>query len=173
MTVQLPDWYTKGGFEDVEDAICDYFEFLLGDSVYVCTWLPAGYYTYTDDGRPIPNWTQPTLRIWRQPGLADPDIGVDETLVQIAAMAGSRADAWELNCFVRDMMNPNVLERFPIPRKDGSVTKFSYSKEWLGPQTIPERVVDEKFIPVTYKLPIKRKRLLPNYRQIITDLLPN
>jgi hypothetical protein len=173
MTIDLPDWYTQGGFEDTEDAMCDYFEFLLtGKNVYVCTWLPADYYIQTDAG-PRPNWTQPTLRIWRQPGLADPDLGVDETLIQIASLAPTRAEAWELNCFVRDMMNPNVLERLPIPRKDGSVTKFSYSREWLGPQSIPERIIDEKFIPVTYKLPIKRKRLLPNYRQIITNLLPN
>ncbi|OQW34508.1 MAG: hypothetical protein A4E20_10840 [Nitrospira sp. SG-bin2] len=167
--MNLPNWF-KGGFEDTEDAICDYFEWLLGDSVFVCTWLPPGHYTPTVE----PNGgTQPTLRVWRQPGLAEPDLRVDETLIQIASIAETRADAWKLCDFVRSMMDPYVLERFPIPRKDGSVTKFSYSKEWLGPQTIPERIIDEKFIPVTYKLPIRKPRNLPNYRQIINNLLPD
>lgn len=169
MTIQLPDWF-QGGYEDTEDALCDYFEFLLGDGVFVCTWLPPGHYTPTPETN---GGTEPTLRIWRQPGLADPDLGVDETLIQIASIADTRADAWQLCSFVRAVMDPNVLERFPIPRKDGSVTKFSYSKEWLGPQSIPERIIDEKFIPVTYKLPINKRKLLPNYRQIITNLLPN
>lgn len=165
--LELPDWY-QGGYTDTEDALCDYFEWLLGDRVFVCTWLPKGHYEpYSENG------TQPTLRIWRQPGRADQSIRTDETLVQIAAIAETRADAWKLIDFVRQMMDYLVLERFPIPRKDGSVTKFPSGEEWLGPQTIPERLIDEKFIPVTYKLPLRKPRGLPNYRQILTNLLPD
>lgn len=167
--LELPDWFA-GGFEDTEAAVCDYFEWLLGDGVFICTWLPEGHYTPTTESV---GGTQPTLRIWRQPGRIDQSMRTDETLVQIAAIAETRADAWKLIDFVRQMMDYLVLERFPIPRKDGSVTKFSSGEEWLGPQTIPERIIDEKFIPVTYKLPLRKPRNLPNYRKILTDLLPN
>lgn len=168
----LPDWY-QGGFVDTEDAICDYFEFLLGNAVLVCTWLPMEFWVTSDSGAVLPNWTQPALRIWRQPGKFDDETRTDNALIQIASLAPTRAGAVELNDFVRQMMDPLVFERFPIPRKDGSITKFSSSEEWLGPQQIPERIVDDKFIPVTYKLPIRKPRNLPNYRQIITNLLPN
>lgn len=172
MTLELPDWFV-GGFEDTEDAVCDYFSWLLGDSFVVCTWLPPEFFTYTDSGTPLPNWTQPALRIWRQPGKFDDEARLDHSLIQIAAVAPTRAEVVKLNSFVRAMMDPLVFIRFPIPRKDGSVTKFSSAEEWLGPQQIPERIIDEKFIPVTYKLPIRKPRNLPNYRQIITNLLPN
>lgn len=167
--LELPEWFL-GGFEDTEAAICDYFEWLLGDSVYVCTWLPPGYYNPTvEDG----NGTQPTLRIWRQPGKFDDESRTDACLIQVASIAETRADAWKLNDFVRQMMDYLVFERFPIPRKDGSTTRFSSAEEWMGPQIIPERIIDDKFIPVTYKLPIRKPRNLPNYRKILSDLLPN
>lgn len=168
MALNLPDWF-EGGFTDTEAALCDFFEWLLGDEVFVCTWLPLGHYTPTVD--PI-GGTQPTLRIWRQPGKFDSETRTDESLVQFAAIAPTRAEAWQLIEFVRRMMDPLVFERFPIPRRDGSVTKFSCVEEWLGPQQIPEGIIDEKFIPVTYKLPIRERRNLPNYRQIMTTLLP-
>lgn len=164
MALQLPEWFV-GGFTDTEEALCDYFEWLLGDAVTVCTWLsPTHYAPFSEDG------TQPTLRIWRQPGRADSQLRTDEALVQIAAIAPTRGEAWLLIDFVRRMMDPLVFERFPIPRKDGSTTRFTSVEEWLGPQHIPERIVDEKFIPVTFKLPIREPRNLPNYRQILTDL---
>lgn len=164
--ISFPDWY-KGGFEDTEDAICDYFEFLLGNSVFICTWLPPGHYTPTDEDE---GGTQPTLRILRQPGKFDDQTRLDHALIQITAFAETRDDVVKLNDFVRAMMDPLVFVRFPIPRKDGSVTKFSSAEEWLGPQSFPERIVDDKFIPATYKLPIRKPRNLPNYRQIISNL---
>ena len=39
------------------------------------------------------------------------------------------------------------------------------------PQLVPERVVDEKFIPVTYKLGIREPTGLPKYGQAIRSLL--
>lgn len=159
----LPDWY-EGGDEDIEDAICDYFEWLLED-VYVCTWLPTGHYTPgSSEG------TQPTLRIWRQPGRFDPCLRADEALIQIAAITPTRAQSWRLIGFVRRMLDDDVFAGFAIPRKDGSKTVFRKSEEWVGPQLVPERVVDDKFVPVTYKIQKREPIGLPNYGRILKSL---
>lgn len=160
----LPDWYTLK-YDDIEDALCDYFEWVTNNEVLVCTWLPPDYYDPTSG-----NGTEPTLRIWRQPGRADQSLRTDEALVQIAAITRKRSDTWQLIDFVREMMDDDVIAGFPIPRKDGSVTKFRKSEEWLGPQIVPEQLYDDKFIPVTFKVPTREKRLRPNFRQILNSL---
>lgn len=160
----LPDWY-EAKYDDTEDALCDYFEWITNNEVKTYTWLPPGYY---DPASGL--GTEPTLRIWRQPGRADQSLRTDVTLVQIAAITRKRADSWALIDFVREMLDDEVFSGFPIPRKDGSVTKFRNIEEWLGPQIVPEQLYDEKFIPITYKLPIRERRNRPNYRQILKTL---
>jgi hypothetical protein len=162
--LDLPSWF-EGGYTDTEDAICDYFEWLTDGKVFVCTWLPPGWYDPSSG-----KGTEPTLRVWRQPGRADGSLRTDESLIQIAALTRSRSDSWKLIDFVRRMMDDEVFALVPIPRKDGSVTKFQGATEWLGPQQVPEQFIDDKFIPVTYRLPIREPRFLPNYRDILKSL---
>jgi len=167
--LQLPAWF-HGGNVDAEDLVCSYFEWLLGSNVYVCTWLPPGHYVLTP-GEPV-GGTQPTLRVWRQPGKADPDIRRDEAIVQIAAITPTRQESWQLIDFVRTMMDDDVCVGLPITLSDGSKSTIARSEEWLGPQLVPERVVDEKFIPVTFKVGIREKPGRTNYRTTINSLLP-
>lgn len=167
--LELPDWYPSGGYQDVEDMVCNYFQLLL-PNVFVCTWLPPGHYELSP-GEPV-GGTKPTLRIWRQPGKFDPEIRQDEALVQTAAITPTRRESWQLNEFVRRLLDDDVVTGFKIPMLDGSKATFTHSEEWLGPQLIPERVIDEKFIPVTHKLRTRERGGLPNFRQIITSLLP-
>jgi hypothetical protein len=155
--LQLPDWFA-GGRVDVEDLVCSYFAALLGEAVYVCTWLPPNHYVLSP-GEAV-GGTQPTLRIWRQPGKFDPDLRRDEALVQVAVITPTRKESWQLVDFVTQMMD-----------EDGSVAKIATSSEWLGPQLVPERVVDEKFIPVTFKLGVRERGGLPPYQKIINSLL--
>lgn len=166
--LQLPDWFA-GGFVDVEDLVCNYFE-IICPNVYVCTWLPPGHYELSP-GEPV-GGTQPTLRVWRQPGKHDPDLRRDEALVQIAAITPTRQESWQLIDFVRRTMSDDVVVGLPIPLTEGGKGSIATSTEWLGPQLIPERVVDEKFVPVTYKLGIRERGGLPHYRKIIYPLLP-
>lgn len=166
--LQLPDWF-KGGWVDAEDLVCSYFQALLGSSVYVCTWMPPGHYVLSP-GEPV-GGTEPTLRVWRQPGKADPVSRRDEALVQIAAITPTRKESWQLTNFVRRMLDDDVVVGVPVTLSDGSRHQVSHSEEWLGPQLVPERVVDEKFIPVTYKLSIREPTGLPKYGLTIKSLL--
>jgi hypothetical protein len=68
------------------------------------------------------------------------------------------------------MMDDEVVSLTPIPRKDGSTSRILKSAEWLGPQQVPEQFIDEKFVPVTFKVRTREARLLPNYRQILKTL---
>ncbi|SKM17588.1 Uncharacterised protein [Mycobacteroides abscessus subsp. massiliense] len=165
--LQLPDWY-EGGCIDAEDLIKRYFSRLLGDSVTVCTWLPPGHYILTP-GEEV-GGTKPTLRIWRQPGKFDPTARRDQALVQLAAITPTRKESWELVEFVRRMMDDEVISRIPVELSNGDEAAVTCSEEWLGPQLVPERLVDEKFIPITFKVTIPEPSGLPNYRQIIKNL---
>jgi hypothetical protein len=165
--LQLPAWYA-GGYVDAEDLIVSYFTWLLGDSVYVCTWLPPAHYVLTP-GEPV-GGTQPTLRVWRQPGKADPENRRDNAVVQIAAITPTRQESWQLIDFVRRMMDDDVVVGLPVTLSTGATYQITHSEEWLGPQLIPERVVDEKFIPVSFKIAIREPFGLPKYAQIIRSL---
>lgn len=165
--LELPDWF-EGGNVDAEELISSYLQWLLGESVYVCTWLPPGHYVLSP-GEEV-GGTQPTLRVWRQPGKAVPDLRRDETLVQIAAITPTRKESWQLIDFVRRLMEHDVVAGFPIILPDGSKAAVAAAEEWMGPQLVPEQVVDEKFIPVTFKIGLREPVGLPNYRKIINSL---
>jgi hypothetical protein len=167
--LQLPDWY-QGGKTDAEDLVKSYLKRVLGpnSNVYVCTWLPANHYTLSP-GEEI-GGTQPTLRVWRQPGKFDPTTRRDQALVQIAAITPTRKESWQLVEFVRDVMDSDVIVKLPITLSNGDTASVSCCEEWQGPQLVPERLVDEKFIPVTFKIGLREPGDLPNYRQIIKSL---
>jgi hypothetical protein len=165
MTDFLPDWFVPGFQADVEDTICDYFDWLTAGEVKTFTWLPPGYYDPASG-----QGTQPTLRVWRQPGKADGQLRTDDSLVQIACITNKRSTTWELVEFVRMMMDDTVIGMLPIPRKDGSTSKILSSREWLGPQQVPEQFIDEKFVPVTFMLRTREARFQPDYRQILMSL---
>lgn len=165
--LELPDWY-EGGYPDAEKLVENYFRQILGDSVYICTWLPQGHYELTP-GEEV-GGTQPTLRVWRQPGKSDPDLRADDALVQIAAITPTRHESWKLIEFVRRMMEHDNCVGIPVDMPDGETTSISKSEEWMGPQLVPERLVDEKFIPVTFKIRLREPVGLPNYRKILNTL---
>lgn len=165
--LQLPEWF-EGGYTDAEELVMSYFQWLLGDRVFVCSWLPPGHYALSP-GVEV-GGTQPTLRVWRQPGRSDPELRRDEALVQIAAITPTRKESWQLVTFVRALMDDEVFPRTKIVLPDGTKTSASTSSEWMGPQLVPERIVDEKFIPVTFKIGLREPVGLPNYKQILNTL---
>lgn len=165
--LDLPDWYEDGD-TDAEELVMSYLSRLLGDKVTVCTWLPSGWYELTP-GEEV-GGTQPTLRVWRQPGRFDPALRMDQAVIQIAAITPTRKESWKLIRFVRRMMDDEVVTGLPITLPDGETSTIRRSEEWLGPQLVPEPYVDEKFIPISFKISLREPEGLPNYRQIIKSL---
>nr|WP_074292890.1 MULTISPECIES: hypothetical protein [Mycobacteroides] len=68
------------------------------------------------------------------------------------------------------MMDDEVVTGLPITLPDGETSTIRKSEEWLGPQLVPEQYVDEKFIPISFKISLREPEGLPNYRQIIKSL---
>lgn len=166
--LQLPEWFA-GGKTDAEELVKSYLTRLLaGTNVYVCTWLPPGHYTLTP-GEEI-GGTQPTLRVWRQPGKFDSEIRSDSAIVQIAAITPTRKESWQLVEFLREVFDDDVIVGQKIVLPDGDTTSVRCSEEWQGPTLVPERLVDEKFIPITFKLGLREPAGLPKYGQIIKSL---
>jgi hypothetical protein len=160
MSVDLPDWYTVPGYHDVEQLFVDYFSW-INPTVYVGTVIPSGW--WTPDSAPAP-----LIRVWRLPGRADPQLREDESVVNIATLSRSRQDSWKLSGFVRDAMRaaPGVK----IPRGDGTKTVVDAVSEWVGPSQIPEQFIDDKFIPITFRVSLGMRRIVPDYHKIIANL---
>lgn len=163
MGLQLPDWYEGPHYLNLEDVVHDWLADLL-PHVQVVHWLRPGWYT-PGDGK----GTDPTIRIWRMPGNRDEELSSDIALLQVAAITRNRTDSWKLLDFVGDMFQ-TLNDGFKIPRPDGSRVQLKNVKPWLGPQEIPEGLIDDFFVPMTWTMTSSRQKLTPNYRQILETL---
>src|SRR5687768_12481771 len=102
MALILPPWYKGPEYVNVEDLFQEYLQPLL-PSVRVVHWLEPGWYVPMGfEG--ATNGTEPTLRIWRQPGQRDYESNTDIPLLQVAAVTRSHDDSWKLLEFVDSMM---------------------------------------------------------------------
>ena len=151
----------------MEDLFQEYFQPLLPE-VRVVHWLEPGWYVPRGFENAT-NGTEPTLRIWRQPGQRDYESNTDVPLLQVAAVTRSHDDSWKLLEFVDSLMQ--ALEQgHKITRADGTKVQVKNVGLWLGPQMIPEAPVDEFFIPITWTFSINGLKLQPNYREILDNL---
>lgn len=166
MALVLPEWYKGSQFHNVEDLFHDYLQPLLPE-VRVVHWLEPGWYV-PKGFENATNGTEPTLRLWRQPGQRNYETNEDVPLLQVAAVTRSHDESWELLEFVDSMMR--VLDQgHKIEFQDKRVSVNSVGL-WLGPQIIPEAPVDEFFIPMTWRFTIHGLKLQPNYREILNTL---
>lgn len=170
MSLSLPTWY-QGGFVDIEALLCDLFMWLLGSTfnpnsgwtgIPVVTWLVDDYY---DNPRPV-------IRVHRHAGRALEGLPFDHAVVQIAAMSQSRADSWQLITFVRHVMAA-CSGGFKVPRPDGTHTQINSVEEWVGPVQAPDDFIDDRFIPVTYRVLVRGPRTFsPEYYRRVMESLP-
>jgi hypothetical protein len=167
MALILPGWYRGAQYLNVEDLFYEFLQPLIPE-VRVVHWLEPGWYV-PQGFQGATNGTEPTLRLWRQPGQRDDETTTDAPLLQFAAVTRSHDDSWELLEFVHSMMKA-LNDGHKITRPDGSRVGVKNVRFWLGPQTIPEAPVDEFFIPVTYSFTVPGKKLQPNYREILDNL---
>lgn len=163
MTLQLPSWW-QGGFEDVEDLLCDLFTWLLGDTIPVVTWLVEDYY---QNPRPV-------IRVHRAAGKAVDGLPFDHAIVSIGVLSQSRKDSWELIGFVRHVMAA-CQGGFKVPRPDGTHTQISSVEEWAGPVQAMDEFVDDKFVSVNYRILVRdgNRRFSPDYYRQILNTLPS
>lgn len=149
----FPGWY-GGGFPDVEKLLETLFGPLLTD-VLLVPYLPqpGTYEEHLGAGKAI-------LRIARTGGRINFGDNRDEPRVQFAAVAASRAKAWELIEFCRQ-----VIWQFERAAVVPSTTHMlQTSEEVLGPQLIPENIVEPRLVPATFGLYTRKPKGLANYR---------
>lgn len=163
MTLNLPPWWHEG-FVDVEDLLCDLFEWLLdGTGIEVCTWLTEDYY---EDPRPV-------IRVHRAAGKAVDGLPFDHAVVQIGVLSRVRRDSWRLIEFVRHVMAA-CQGGFKVPRKDGTHTQINSVEEWAGPVQALDEFVDDKFVSVNYRVLVRgSRRYSPDYYRQIMNNLPS
>lgn len=170
MALDLPAWY-EGGFEDVEELICDFLTFLLKDAdpeIPVVTWLVDDYYK---DPRPM-------LRVHRASGKAVESLPFDHAVVQIAALSRSRAESWELMGFVRQVMAA-ASGGFKVPRSffkengERVRTQINSVDEWVGPIQAPDEFIDDRLVTCSYRVLVRESRFRsPDYYRQIMNTLP-
>lgn len=169
MISDLPSWYDQDQppYEDVEALICDLFAWLI-PAIPAVTWLPDSWY----------ETPQPILVAHRAAGRADESYPHDYATVQIAAMARSRSEAWELLGFVRVVMQA-VSGGFKVPRsffrENGQRvrTQVMSVEEWAGPIQSSDEFADDRRVTANYRVLVRENRFRsPDYYRQIMNTLP-
>ena len=163
----LPEWYKGSEYVNVEDLFKEFFTPLL-PAVNVIHWMAPqeyGYIPFQSGG------TEPTLRLWRQPGQWDAETNDDIPLLQLAAVTRSHDESWELLEFVRSMMKMLYLHQsYKLHDAEGKPVQVKNVRLWQGPQIVPEGPVDQYFVPMTYTMTIPGRKLQPDYYTILNTL---
>ncbi|PQP24163.1 hypothetical protein C5613_14885 [Rhodococcus opacus] len=141
------------------DILTPYLE-LLSPDVYVCTHLPEGY----PEKLPI-------VRVYRGGGGEDYDNRVDWSAVQVGAFCETRADAWELVEYCRQMLL-SLRHGGRVERADGSITVVKSVSEMVGPQILAELDPEVRFVPMTFRVECAKPHGSPNYVTIREQLNP-
>lgn len=137
----FPDWY-KGGFPDAEKLLRDLFEPLLTDVDFV-PWFPApdAYKAQLDAGKAI-------VRYARTGGRINFEESRDEPRIQIGVVARSRQLSWDIAEFHRQILW--TFHRGAVVPNTPHLLQVS--EEVLGPQLIPENIIEPRLVPVTFGL---------------------
>ncbi len=152
----FPGWW-KGGFPDIEKLLRTLYEPHLTDVEFV-PWFPKPdlYEAHLQAGKAY-------LRFARTGGQINFDQNRDEPRVQIAGLMKSRDQTWELIEFVRQTMWDGFKKAAVVP---GTPHMLQASQEVLGPQLIPENIVEPRLVPITFGLHTWKPGGI-NYRQAL------
>lgn len=171
MSLVLPEWF-RGGFPDRELVVIDALQPVLdlvdvldvsGDQVFdgavarrplACTSLPADFANHL-----------PVVRVYRGGGAADVGVMRDPASVQVAVIADTRAESWELLEFCRQWLLSFALGG-TVTRADNSKTLVDCIEELVGPQQIPELNPDKRMVPLTFRVVCRKPRGLPDYAKV-------
>lgn len=174
MSLVLPAWY-EGGFPDRELVVMDALQPVLdlveiwsgGLQVFdgatprrplACTWLPGDYAQRL-----------PVVRVYRGGGAADVGIMRDPASVQVAAIADTRTESWELVEYCRQWLL-SYAHGGTVVRADNTKTVVDCIEELIGPQQLPEMNPDKRLVPLTFRVSCRKPRGLPDYAKIRESL---
>lgn len=171
--IVYPPWW-RGGSADAERTMKDLFTFPENvaaqglSGVDVRAWLPTPDVAraWMDQGNGI-------LRAYRTGGRINRDVypWVDESQVQFAAWCSSRDAAWDLIEYVREMLlaytDGGQVQRSAPTRSGLTTTYIRVPGELLGPELIPELILDDKLVLSTFEIHIDRPKSLPDYRELL------
>lgn len=175
MSLRLPGWYA-GGFPDRELVVMDALQPVLdlidvldgnGDPIHdgstprrpqAVAWLPPDY----ADRLPL-------VRVFRGGGAADAGVMADPASVQVAAIANTRAESWELLEFCRQWLL-SFYRGGTVTRADSSKTLVDCIEELVGPQLVPELNPDKRLVPLTFRVTCRKPRGLPDYQKVRESL---
>lgn len=156
----LPDWY-QGEFDDMEYAIkCLLDQYLDGmvPAPTVFAWLPD-------------NWRAklPIIAIARVPGAIEDSDQEDAGVVQVWAIADSRADAWVIANLVRTVFHAfrkGVL--VDVGTHKVNIKSIALAE---GPQlSMDDERLSERLIPLSFQVTIRRRASLPDYEKILRSM---
>ncbi|MBF6374458.1 phage tail termination protein [Nocardia farcinica] len=174
MSLQFPDWY-QGGFPDRELVVMDMLQPVLdtvdvldrdGNPIFdgpvqrrpfACTFLPQDY----GDRLPI-------VRVFRGGGAADSGTMRDPAMVQVAVIADSREESWQLLEFCRQWLLS--YSGGTVTRADGSKTLIDCVEELVGPAQIPELNPDKRLAQLNFRVTCRKPRGLPDYQKVRESL---
>ncbi|MFC8531934.1 hypothetical protein [Nocardia sp. NPDC057227] len=181
MTLRLPDWF-EGGFPDGELLVLDALQPVL-DEVDV---LDRNGDPVLDAGQPRrpTGWTHlpdnfadrlPIVRVYRGGGASDMGVLKDPAAVQLAVIADTRAESWQL----MELCQQWLLTYYrggAVVREGGATTQIQGVEELIGPQYVPELNPDKRMVVRTFRVTCRLPRGLPNYERIreqkVRALLP-
>ncbi|MEV0357106.1 hypothetical protein AB0H71_13695 [Nocardia sp. NPDC050697] len=171
MSLVLGDWF-QGGFPDRELVVMDALQPILdeveirdqdGDIVMdgpeprrplAVTWLPDDY----KDRLPL-------LRVYRGGGAADTGVLRDPAAVQVAAIADTREESWQVMEYCRQWLL-SYRHGGTVVRADGSKTLVDCIEELVGPQQLPELNPDKRLVPLTFRVVCRPPKGLPDYEKV-------
>jgi hypothetical protein len=172
VTIHYPTWW-RGFRWDSERLIKDVFQFdgnasaegLTG--VAVEPWLPAP--------EKREEWLKQGngyLWVHRLGGQIErkKHRGVDEALIQMAALTSSRENSIELMEYVASILSAydegGLVQRANPHRSGSSTTFMRVPGEVVGPQLIPDRFRDERLIPAQWEIHADLP-YVPDYREAL------
>jgi hypothetical protein len=175
VSLGFPSWY-KGGFPDREKVVEDILTpvlntievFDVSGNLVVDNGVARRPKVYT---RLPKDYTEklPVVRLFRGGGAADMGVLSDPASVQVATIADTRADSWDLMEFCR-MWLLSFERGGSVRRADGSITAVKCIEELVGPQLLPELRIDDRLVPLTFRVDCRLPRGLPDYAKVRESL---
>ena len=172
MTVVYPSWW-RGGRWYMERLLADLFT--VQDNIAAQGLDKVKVEPFLTKNSDREQWLTSGgawLLVHRRGGSGDPEPGIDKAIMEIAALTRSGDESHELIAYAADVFDGygrdgGTVHRSKPHRSGLSTTFMTVPGEVVGPQLIPERMRDDRYVSTTWMINADRPRGLPNYRELL------